>query len=65
MNHLIDERRDMDAPQVERRPPLREKFVALVNRGDARNRSGLVIENLVGDMRRNAKARHSGDAGPP
>jgi len=24
-----------------------------------------VIENLVGDMRRNAKARHSGDAGPP
>jgi len=38
--------------------------VALVDGRNPGNRSDLVIENLIGDMRRNAKARHSRDAGP-
>ena len=55
----------MGAPQVEGCPPFREKFVALINGRNPRNRPDLVIEDLVGDVWRDAKARHSRDAGPP
>ena len=42
-----------------------KKIMALIDRGDARDRSGLVIENFVGDVRRDAEARHPGYAGAP
>jgi hypothetical protein len=39
--------------------------MALIDCGDARDCSGLVIENFIGDVRRDAEARHPGYAGAP
>ena len=43
---------------------LRQKVVALVYGRDARDRSGLVVKNFIGDMRCNPQPGHPGHAGP-
>jgi hypothetical protein len=52
------------SPSVERLPSLREKFMALVNSRNSRNRAGLVIEDFIRNMRRNAQAGHARNARP-
>jgi len=49
---------------MERILALRHEVVALINCGDTRDRSSLVIENLVRDVWRDAEARHPRDARP-
>ena len=51
-------------PSIERVLALREEVVSLVHGGNPRNRAGLVIKNLVGNMRRNAQPSHPGGTGP-
>jgi CheY-like chemotaxis protein len=40
----------MGPPQIERCPTLYHKFVPLIDGRNARNRTSLVVEDLVGDM---------------
>src|SRR5262249_58160404 len=51
-------------PSLKGFPTLSKKLVALVNSCDPRDRAGLVIENLVGDVGRDAEPGHARDAGP-
>lgn len=51
-------------PSLEGFPTFREKLVALVNSCNPRDRAGLVIEDLVGDVGRNAEPGHARHAGP-
>jgi hypothetical protein len=51
-------------PSLEGFPTFREKLVALVNSCNPRDRAGLVIEDLIGDVGRNAESGHARDAGP-
>src|SRR5262249_59759918 len=51
-------------PSLKGFPTLSKKRVALVNSCDPRDRAGLVIENLVGDVGRDAEPGHARDAGP-
>jgi hypothetical protein len=46
-------------------PALREKIMSLINSGNPRNRSVLVVQNFISHMRRDTEARHSGNASPP
>jgi hypothetical protein len=55
---------NVSSPSFECLPALREEFVSLVYSGNPRDRAGIVIENLVRDVRRNPEAGHSGYAGP-
>ena len=55
----------MSAPSFQCAITFVEKIMALIDCGDARDRSGLVIENLIGDVRWNAEAGHPGYAGAP
>ena len=54
----------MGCPQVKSRSALREKLVALVDSRNARDRAGLVIKDLVCNVRRNAQPSHPRHAGP-
>jgi hypothetical protein len=45
-------------------PGLREELVPLVYGGNPGDRAGVVIENLVRDVRRNPEAGHTGYTGP-
>ena len=42
-----------------------EKIMTLIDSGDARDRSGLVIEDFIGDVRWDAEASHPRYAGAP
>jgi hypothetical protein len=53
----------MAAPSFKCFLTFREKLMALVNRRDPRDRAGLMVEDFVGDVRRDAEACHPGDAG--
>src|SRR5258706_2565355 len=55
----------MSAPAFQCVIALVEKIMALIDCGNARDRSGLVIENFVGDVRRDAEACHPRYAGAP
>ena len=55
---------NMTSPSFECLLALREEFVPLVYGGNPRDRAGIVIENLVRDVRRNPEAGHPGYAGP-
>ena len=55
----------MSAPTFQCVIALVEKIMALIDCGDTRDRSGLVIEDFVGDMRWDAEAGHPGDTGAP
>ena len=55
---------DVSTPSFECFPTLREELVALVYGGNPRDRAGIVIENLVRDVRRNPEAGHPRYAGP-
>jgi hypothetical protein len=59
-----DNVRNVSSPSFECLLALREEFVPLVYGGNPRDRAGIVIENLVRDVRRNPEAGHSGHAGP-
>src|ERR1700746_1389797 len=54
----------MLTPAFEGLPTLSEKFMSLVHSRNSGNRTALVIENLIGNMRRNPKACPPGHAGP-
>jgi hypothetical protein len=56
---------NMSAPSFQCVITLVEKIMALIDCGDARDRSGLVIENFIGDVRRDAEAGHPGYADAP
>jgi hypothetical protein len=56
---------NVSSPSFECLLALREKFVPLIYGGNPRDRAGVVIENLVRDVRRNPEAGHSRYAGPP
>jgi len=45
---------NVGSPQVQSRPALREKFMALVDRCNSGDRASLVVEDLVSHMWRNA-----------
>jgi len=62
--YLFDNLTDMRAPQVQGCPTLCQKFVPLIYGRSTRNRAGLVIKDLIRNMRRNAQAGHARDAGP-
>jgi hypothetical protein len=55
---------NVSSPSFECLLALREEFVPLVDGGNPRDRAGIVIENLVRDVRRNPEASHSRYAGP-
>ena len=55
---------DVSSPSFECLLALREEFVPLVYGGNPRDRAGIVIENLVRDVRRNPEAGHSGYTSP-
>jgi hypothetical protein len=55
---------NVTSPSFECLPTLREELVPLVYGRNPRDRAGVVIENLVGDVRRNPEASHSRYAGP-
>ena len=55
---------NVTSPSFECLLALREEFVPLVYGGNPGDRAGIVIENLVGDVRRNPEAGHPGYAGP-
>src|SRR5205807_2374112 len=56
---------DVARPSFERCPALIEIRVAIVNRSDAANRAGHVVENLVDDVRRDIEPRHPGRSCSP
>ena len=43
----------MGAPQVQGLPPFGKEIVPLIYGGNARNRAGLMVQDLVSHMRRN------------
>ena len=53
----------MSRPSLQGLLPLTEKLVTLIDRRNARDRAGLVIKNLVGNVRRNAETCHPGNTG--
>ncbi|SRR5713101_5709607 len=55
----------MSAPAFQCVIALVEKIMALIDGGNARDRSGLVIENFIGDVRRDAEACHPRYASAP
>src|SRR5262249_56251525 len=55
---------DVDPPSLKGFPTLSKKLVALINSCDPRDRAGLVIENLVGDVGRDAEPGHARGPGP-
>jgi hypothetical protein len=55
---------NVSTPSFECLLALREELVPLVYGRNPRDRAGIVIENLVGDVRRNPEAGHPGYAGP-
>ena len=59
----FEERLNIAAPCFERYFSLVQKFMALVDGGHTRDRSGLVVEDLVGDVRRDAEFCHAADDG--
>ena len=48
----------VSAPPFERNPTLVKKFVALVDGRDAGDRTGLMIEHLIGNVWSNSQTRH-------
>jgi hypothetical protein len=54
---------DMSAPTIQRLFSLGQKFVALVDGRHSRNRPLLVVENLIGNMRRHSKPGHTRNYG--
>jgi hypothetical protein len=55
---------NVPSPSFECLLALREELVPLVYGGNPRDRAGIVVENLVCDVRSNPKAGHPGYAGP-
>ena len=55
---------NMSTPAFQRVLTFSEKIVALINGRNPRDRPGLMIENLVGNMWRNPESGHPGHAGP-
>src|SRR5262249_50515872 len=55
----------MSTPTVQRIFALRQKLVTLIDGGNPGDRPTLVVENLVGDVRRNPKTRHAGHTRSP
>ena len=53
------------APAIQRFLALGQKFMPLINGRYPGNRSGLVIEDLVSDVRRHTQPCHPGDDGSP
>src|SRR5215210_1142735 len=54
----------MPPPTIQRLFAFCDELVALIDGGHAGDRSGLVIEDLVSDMGRDAEPGHPRDAGP-
>ena len=54
----------MRAPALESIPTLFQELMPLIDRGNARDRSPNMIEDLIRDMRRHPEARHPRDRGP-
>src|SRR5688572_25143535 len=52
----------ISAPTFKRLLPLCQKLMPLIDRGHSGDSAGLVIEDLVCDVRRDAKPRHPGHA---
>jgi len=61
---ILENLSDMGAPQVEGRSTLCQKLMPLIYGRNTRNRAGLVIKDLIRNMRRNAQPCHARDAGP-
>ena len=55
LNDLLN----VSAPTIQGLFPFCQKVVPLINRSHAGNRAGLMVENLIGDVRRNAQSGHS------
>ena len=55
----------VSAPLFERNPTLMKKLVALIDSRNPRDRAGLMIENLVGNVWRSSQARHPRYASAP
>src|SRR5215211_4697883 len=60
----LEESADMPPPTIQCVLAFCDELVALVDGRHAGNRAGLVIEDLVGDMGRDAEPRHPRHAGP-
>ena len=60
---LPDDAFDVGAPAIKRFVAFGKEFVPLVDGSDTGNRPFLMIENLIGNMRRHSKARHAGNYG--
>ena len=56
---------DVSAPAIQRFLTLSQKFMALINGRHPGNRPGLVIEDLVSDVRRHTQPCHPRDDGSP
>ena len=56
---------DVSAPTIQRFLALSQKFMPLINSCHPGNRSRLVIEDLVSDVRRHTQPCHPGDDGSP
>src|ERR1043166_8280326 len=52
------------SPSIQSLLTFRHEIVPLVYGSNARDRAGLVVEDLVGDVRRNTKPSHAGDTCP-
>jgi hypothetical protein len=59
----LDGALDVGAPTIQRLFAFSEEFVPLVDGSYTGNRPFLVVENLIGNMRRHSKARHAGNYG--
>src|SRR5215207_6420206 len=60
----LEESADMPPPTIQRVLAFCDELVALIDGRHAGDRSGLVIEDLVGDMGRDAEPCHPRHTGP-
>jgi len=59
-----DDAGNMSTPAIQRLPSLGEEFMPLVDGSDPRDRSRLMVEDLVSHVRRHAHAGHTGNNSP-
>ena len=52
MAYLVENPADMRTPQVQRLPPFGKEVVPLIHGGNARDRTGLMVQDFVRYVRR-------------
>ena len=55
----------MFAPKIQGIAPFGKELVTLIDSGHAGDGAGLMVEDLVGDVRRNAESCHTAYSRPP